>query len=230
MREQLRAMLMNSMDITKVTHGNEALADGKARVEREDMLLVKPVNFDFMQIFTGKYFESWEIRSEYDEDKKSNQGMIRIRQEGDDYRMVVKKFDHEDGNPLEVELTVTKDLFELAKMLFPVGSVKQRYRIPVPDTELEWEVDVYLDSDGKVKSEWVKLDMEYPEGYEGDLPALPFECSEVMGPKFTEEQDEIKEDLFEDVFNIYRKDSMLPIACADDDDDEEDDEKEEKED
>lgn len=225
MSTHLRTLLSSIV----LTSGLEAETDGKARIEAEDMLLVKPTDPEFYKGYGSKIYESWELRSHYDDDddRNNNKGMVRIRKEGDSYRFVTKLFDQEDGHALESEVEITEDFFNIVKKLFPIGCIKRRVKIPSSVDGLTWECDVYQNLDGSLRSEWVKLDMEYPEGVDRILPPLPFECKEVMGPNFTDEQNELKKELFEEVFNLYNADSMLPIAGEDDDDDKVDDDEDE---
>lgn len=203
--------------------GLEALADGKARVEKEDSFLVKPTDWSFLENYTGVLFEQYEMRSEYDDDDKGNhRGLIRFRREGDSARFVMKEFDHDGKNPLEVECEVSDDFIKMAKVLFPFGTLKKRFYIPIEGSELAWEVDVYLNADGTVKSDWVKLDMEYPEGNEETLPEFPFSVEEgttINLHSQSEEDEDTVDDLFKNVFITVNHASMLPIDEPDDDDD-----------
>ncbi len=85
---------------------------------------------------------------------------------GTEYRMTIKTTDPEGGD-LESELSVEEAVFKQFAYIADQGMVKTRYKIPFKYEELDLvaEVDTFKNDQGDYIP-WVKIDIEYPEGYD----------------------------------------------------------------
>lgn len=71
----------------------------------------------------------------------------------------------------ETECEISQDMFEVLRRGCERGYRKTRYYVPVPNSELVWEVDVFLNTLGE-PHDWVKLDLEVSDPSVA-LPKLP---------------------------------------------------------
>lgn len=118
---------------------------------------------------------------------------LRIRQVGDDKWLLCAKKKNANDHDLEqteVEMEITRDMFDI--LLSSVDKVfyKTRYFFPVDNhPELTWEVDVFTTPDGQ-KHPWIKLDLEVPDKHTA-RPPYPFDIEEAIDSppsEFTEGQ------------------------------------------
>ena len=54
----------------------------------------------------------------------------------------------------------------------------ERHKFPAPNTDVEWEVDVFKGANGQ-RHNWVKIDIEVAD-MDSDVPALPIVCEEYF--------------------------------------------------
>ena len=162
--------------------GLEANNEGVAEVEIEKMYFIQPTKFnEEIADLEYKDFESWELTS--NPKYESNQGMIRIRKEADEYILTTKLFGIDKRGPIETNEVISEDTFESMKKLFKRGQIKRRYFKPIANSDLKWEIDVFFDVDNnQFVNSWVKLDLEYTEddlkNKEIDM-SIPFSYSKV---------------------------------------------------
>lgn len=105
--------------------------------------------------------------------KNAAEGSIRVRQiikadEEPVYELTGKEF-LPNGTKNEYDVEANADLFKFFRMIANDGMKKDRYFLPVEvnGTNLTLEVDVPYEKTGV--SEWIKVDLEFPEGF-GSIP------------------------------------------------------------
>jgi hypothetical protein len=173
----------------------EAL-DGKAGIEREKVFYCKIANFTQLEkAASWEDQEQWEIRP-----TETGTGVVRVRKtSAGELSLATKVFSGD--SKVETEIEIPEDIFEGFRAVAPGGMIKRRYVFPIPDTKFKWEIDVYRVR-GDEWSEWCKVDLECDD-LNMDNPAFPIEFSEVISgdrSKITQEQREILDDLFKNVF------------------------------
>lgn len=154
-------------------------ANGTAQKELEYVFYGKLTDFTELERAAGKEtHEQWEIRVEAS-DKNPFPGCVRVRRyQGERYVQCIKVITPGEDAKDEVELEVTKDIFEFIKKLATGGSNKVRYIFEIPDSKNVWEVDVYVKPDGTYE-EWCKIEMEVKEPVDA-VPKLPVSCTDVI--------------------------------------------------
>lgn len=122
--------------------------------------------------------------------------------------VLTAKAERSADDRLEVPTPVTKDMFDLFKLLADNGMIKDRYHFPIEGTDLVFEVDAYTKAEGGYH-EWVKIDLELKDVMV-DTPPLPFEVEEQI-LNTTEDKEEKKKisELYETVF-FTKNNSVLP--------------------
>jgi CYTH domain-containing protein len=191
--------------------------DGKLFVERERVIYAKIS--DLNQLNDAASADSqvqWQIRIPKTENN-SAKGTIRVRkvvpmnkrdnhfvkdlsENGDMTQYVLTtKVERQATDRREVPVPVTRDMFDLFSVLADNGMTKDRYHFPIYDTELVFEVDVFLKEDGTYY-EWVKIDLELVD-IETEIPPLPFKVEEVIydNTKNENEKKRIRE-LYDTIF------------------------------
>jgi hypothetical protein len=80
-----------------------------------------------------------------------------------------------DGAALEISIAATADGHKAFRVLAESGMIKHRYHFPVAETDLVWEVDMFVkpgeDMMSTVYLPWAKIDLEVPSM---DFPLPPF--------------------------------------------------------
>lgn len=174
--------------------------DGKAWDEIEKVWYVKLSQFD--QLMQAA---SWEYQIQNDilvRDDPRN-GLLRVRstQKGDvegklalpEYSLIVKVKQDASGaaHNKEAAIPVSEDFFTLMSLLCPDGMRKDRYNFPVPDSELVFEVDMFLTPEaiqarqtgttlmGPQYFPWGKIDLELPDA-NTPVPDLPVQFDELI--------------------------------------------------
>lgn len=144
-----------------------------------------------------EYQEQWGLPTEH--------GNLRIRktQIGDDITYTLTIKDKREGETIETETDVTEAAFMAMKAIVPEGLVKTRYVIPVEDSELKLEVDVFSGDRGT--SSIVKIDLEVAEDQSVDQVKIPFKLENVRvikpGRKSEEDLEFVRE-LFDKEYTI----------------------------
>jgi CYTH domain-containing protein len=86
----------------------------------------------------------------------------------------------------EVDSDISKDMFDHLRAACIVGHIKTRYTFLIPNSELRWEIDVYMGGGGE-QSCWVKIDLEVPN-LQVNIPHLPVDVAQIIvadSPKLT---------------------------------------------
>lgn len=167
----------------------EEVSDGKLFKEIEHTLYVRLS--DLSQLDRAKsmeHQEQWEIRIPKT-DVNGGKGSIRIRkttvaEQAPEYVLTTKTIVGEEGDKDEVPVPTTEAMFNQFKILSPHGMIKDRYFFPVEDSELVWEVDMFLMPGTKPGEKqyhpWAKIDLEVKDRSKA-LPAFPLEVAEMIG-------------------------------------------------
>lgn len=135
---------------------------------------------------------------------KGKGGTIRVRETtatGQVRYTITAKAYSGRGDANEVSLPVSKDMYEVFKLLAGESMDKIRYTFPIEGTDLKWEVDVFIDSAGNTK-DWVKIDLEVPEET-SEWPPLPITLGEMIfggNDEYTPEQKTKLDGLYATVF------------------------------
>ena len=98
-----------------------------------------------------------------------------------------------EGGPVmrhEIETPSSFEAFGALRACSKSGMVKERYRFPIPGTELVWEMDVFPKDDGTY-SEWVKIDLEVKAPL-SSLPPLPPGLADAITNQWDDRTDEEK--------------------------------------
>jgi hypothetical protein len=162
--------------------------------------------------------ENWEFRS-IEPIVRPGQiwGTVRARSyDGKRFTMTVKadeNHNYKNGPSVvdEHEIPITRDMFLTFKKLAPTGSIVHRHNFPV--NGLNWEIDVYSDTNGKFY-DWCKVDLEVPS-VNVSLPEFPINFSRVIKRDRTPEEIQIVKDLYDNKFNILRPNTIMPIKWID---------------
>lgn len=183
----------------------EGIADGQKRQELEYTFYGYLENFDSLKDLEKEIHEQYSIPLE------SDHIAIRIRKTNDKENVLTVKAKREGiKGSEEVESIISDPMFLLLKETAGSGFKKIRYFIPVGDSELKWEVDVFLDLSGQ-PSHWVKLDLEVTDEFT-QVPSLPFKLEKLIvnqGKKKTDEELERVSQLWEVEWNILDKDHSI---------------------
>ena len=165
-------------------------ADGQKRKELEYVFYGKIVNFDELsKAKTVEHQEQWEIRNQ--DPNAPFEGNIRVRKSWTEHErgivrfvLCAKTFQKEGKGRDEVEIEVSRDMFEQFKRLATGGMQKTRYCFPFEHEghALMWEVDVYQDDNNAVV-EWCKVDLEVPERLE-TIPEFPIQLTETITSQY----------------------------------------------
>lgn len=158
--------------------------------------------------------EQWMIKLKKS-DKNAAKGQIRVRKvipmtKGDNgfeiknadsdrvQYVLTAKAERSAEDRLEVPSPVTKDMFDVFKLVADNGMLKHRFHFPV-DGGLVFEVDAFPKEDGTYH-EWVKIDLELKD-INTEIPELPFEAAEKI---FGDSKDEAEQkkiwELYETIF------------------------------
>ena len=149
------------------------------------------------QAASSEFQSQWDIRFAYDNIK----GTVRCRKtavgsEDPTYTLCFKKVVEGHTGRTETEVQADSEVFDAVKSMAVSGMRKTRYKYPVPDSNLVWEVDVFQDLDAE-EIEWVKLDLEVDQPLE-KIPPFPVDLIDVIDPS---EKDKIK-DLLDNVLTV----------------------------
>lgn len=178
----------------KATPGNEDIADGVKRDERESDWYGKVVDFEELKRAKG-----FEIQRQ--SGIKAKNGMVRVRKTTVNgvvsYALTSKAFKG-PGERDEVSEKVGESMHEVFMKATGESMDKTRYFFDAGNG-LTWEVDIFTDLDGNFKP-YCKIDLEY-EKRPAEWPQLPIQLTEVIGPdNRTDEQLEFVRQLNSNMF------------------------------
>lgn len=181
---------MSTLDILRrynprLTVGVEEMVEGKVVTETEIILYGRLTDTEQLkQAASCEQQEQWSILLKGDENGKGK-GSVRgrmVKTDGAEAKYIQTiKVKRDQHSSLEVEMEITKDVFEMIKFLSEAGMVKDRYRFPIEGSDKVWEVDVFKKDDGSYQ-EWVKIDLE-TDTPDAPLPDLPIEFAELITPE-----------------------------------------------
>lgn len=163
---------------------NEELADGQVRVEREHVFYARITDFEQLKKATEVIKqEQWQLRVSKNENNVSA-GQLRSRKNvtknSAEYVLTLKT-QRPDGDRLEVNVDGGADAHEMFKLLSDCGMIKDRHVFEIPDSNLKFEIDVFLKPDGSYHN-WCKIDVEV-EDMSVPLPAFPITLVDIMEEK-----------------------------------------------
>jgi CYTH domain-containing protein len=166
----------------------EEVSNGLANKEIEHVFYARLNKLEELKKSSGvEHQDQWSIRVEHS-DKNSAKGSVRIRKTtvpGSEPEYVLTcKTDTLDGNGIEVPVPTTEAMFLQFQYLCESGMVKHRYHFPVVDSELIWEVDMFLKPDGSYY-EWCKIDLEVTD-LQAAVPAFPIDFDEIIARPYGE--------------------------------------------
>jgi hypothetical protein len=195
----------------------EEKADGKVSKEIEYMFYARLDNVAVLQqadsVELQEQWGLWYDKSEV----TAGTGSIRVRKItpkgiGEESLVAVRsmpqyvqtiKIKTKSGDALEIPSESSEHGFNAFKILADSGMVKYRYRFNVPNSDLVWEVDMFVEPGESVKTNqpkfypWCKIDLEVSDR-SVEIPAFPEGFSDVFdskSPDLTEEQKEIIKDM-----------------------------------
>jgi CYTH domain-containing protein len=164
----------------------EEEANGVPIKEIEHVFYAKIVDLEQLKRAASKERqEQWELRIPKTP-KNAGTGSVRIRKtvkEGAEPEFVLTtkvKLGEKDGK-LELAIPSNEDNFNQFRFLSEVGMIKDRFAFPVENSELVWEIDVYLDPEGKYYP-WCKIDLEVKDK-DNAIPDFPIDLDEVIAPE-----------------------------------------------
>ena len=207
--------------VSVTMEGNE---DGNKEREIETCFICKIKNFAGITSKATRIEkqEQYEIRTISEGENNGVKGVIRVRaitdqEDNTRYVMTTKVYFHDKKGCEEVELEVSKDMFEQIKAMAPIGHNKTRLFFPVEGSDLTWELDLY--SNGAIKNPgefepWCRLELELPTSTTA-LPDFPIEFEEVIDTskgKMSEEQKKLVDQLYQDVFIAHKAENFLPLS------------------
>ncbi len=189
-------------------------SSGVAKEEIEHVFYAKLANMlDLKKATSYEHQEQWELKLPLT-DKNASDGSIRIRKtvkpdQDPEYVITTKTRTNKDNDRIEVSVPTTDVNFKQFQLLSPRGMRKDRYHFPVPDSNLVWEVDMFLKPGSDTEYfEWCKIDLEVTDKSQ-PLPEFPIDFVGVIqqSPDMPLDQKNAVDQLYEEVFilkNIYR--------------------------
>jgi CYTH domain-containing protein len=180
-----------------------ATLDGKATVELEYVFFAKLKDLAQLESIAthSELQEQYELR-------KPN-GCIRVRAVDDkQYILTAKAWKDGVDGKAEAEQTTTADMFRIFKLIADSGMRKRRFFVPIPNTDMTWEFDVYYtEQNGTlVPVEWIKIDLEVAQRLE-TLPEFPVPLESVFDKQprqRTPEEQAFVSELFDKYFLIKK--------------------------
>lgn len=177
--------------------GLEDIEDGKKRREKEYIWYGRLTNPEVLQ-------KAAKHETQKQSSLKGKGGTIRVRETiamGQvRYTLTAKAYSGR-GDADEASTPTSKDLHEVFKAITSESMDKIRYTFPIEDTDLKWEVDVFIDSNGNPK-DWIKIDLEVPSAIT-EFPPLPVVLAEMIfggNAEYTQEQKAKLDELYSSVF------------------------------
>lgn len=184
--------------------------DGKVSQEIEYMFYAKVSSPEaLMKAACVEIQEQWGLWTDKT-DKNAGSGSNRVRKtitkpivngEFDNENsttqyVLTTKLTRADGSRLEIPVEASEGGLKAFRILAESGMIKHRYRFPVPDSDLCWEVDMFVEPGESMYSTkyvgWAKIDLEVPNK-DTPIPKLPEGFSDMFDSKVDSPTDEQKE-------------------------------------
>lgn len=180
----------------------ESAPAGKLEREIEFVFFAKIDNLDWTKnAAETELQEQWEIRLPGRRDPNGS-GIVRTRAvNNNEYSIGMKYRTKGSEGSLEVEQTITKEMFDVYKLFATSGFIKRRHKFPVPGSKLVWEVDLYYDRHGK-PVDWVKMDLEVPS-MAVKRPAYPIPFVQIIENQY-DQRTKQEHDLVNKVFDSFK--------------------------
>lgn len=206
----LSSDILNSIQ----SFGLEATADGQKHIELEYTFYGK---LDDFSVLDSEIVTSKEEQDQYFIPIDNDTIGARIRRINKTQHVLTVKARREGvKGKEEVEQEISEDMFNLLRESSDKGYRKIRYVIPAPNTELKWEVDVFLDANEQ-RHPWVKLDLEVTSE-DQQPPQLPFKLTEkivAQGSRKTEAENLFIEKLWGKDWNIKTDEPLVTGELTD---------------
>lgn len=166
------------------------------QLERELVFYVKMSDLRVLEELASIEQVQWKL----DLKAPHPEARFRARLEDGKVHSICCKIPHSSGvGEVEATSIVDKAYWEFNVQYFGHhGYKKTRYIYPVPNTDLKFEIDVFLSESGQPHP-FVKVDLEY-DGDIQAIPAFPFPVDEdtaIDGNNPTKEEQEFIDDLWE---------------------------------
>lgn len=164
----------------------ESVINGKLQRELEYTLYAKLKDMSQLErAFEKEEHEQWSLPLDTDKPVKLRLRLINGRR----YTMAAKLKTPGVLGCDEVEDDISPDTFKVLRIGATAGYKKTRYNFKIPNSELKWEIDVFLDQNGSPHP-WVKIDLEVNTP-DDEVPDLPVDIESLIvdnGPKQTMEE------------------------------------------
>ena len=98
---------------------------------------------------------------------------------GREWQYTTKSISDEWAGSKEITTIVSKEFFEEHKKIACDGYKKTRYFFRTDTEGLEWEVDVFMTTNGGKPSLWVKMDLEVDD-VDQKIPKMPFKVLSLI--------------------------------------------------
>lgn len=194
MSQRIKHLLNNAIKESQLTVTQESEVDGAVKRELEYTFYGQINNLSDLGLASKK--EKHEQHGIIIDKEKGFKA--RIRSINDEQHILTTKIKKEGvKGSLETECLISKDMFTSLKLISQDGYIKTRYYFPIKDSELIWEVDVFMNDLGEVH-DWVKLDLEVPS-QDTPLPKLPFDFKQIISRQskdYTDEERQIVDRLW----------------------------------
>jgi hypothetical protein len=210
--------------LAREAFAREEEADGTRQFEIEYVYygkIIDPAILDRATLVEDQ--EQWEIKIPKT-DKNATSGRQRIRKVHTVTNSTVSptpkyelttKIQLEQADPsgqnrpnVETEITVEASpaLFEVYERMAECGMHKRRYTVPIPNSDLSWQIDRFYQADGTL-SAWCKIDIEVKrrdQAIPQEVPGLDHLITNQKGFQTDEERAQIQE-LYTSVFLMQNK-------------------------
>lgn len=173
-----------------------ATEDYGVGIERELTFYVKLSDLTVLDNLTAIKQVQWKL----DLKGAHPEARFRAREEDGKVHSICCKIPHRSGEGMvEAETIVNKEFWDFVTKFFGNhGYKKTRYIYPIPETDLKFEIDVFLSESGQPHP-YVKVDLEYPKDLQS-IPNFPFPVDEdtaIDGGDMTKEEEQFVDDLWE---------------------------------
>lgn len=181
----------------------EEATDGKVSKEIEHMFYAKVVSPEsLLKAASCEIQEQWGLWQDKTE-KNAGMGSNRIRKtisipivDGQfnnaaktEQYVLTTKLKTPDGANLEVPLQASEDSFKAFRIMAESGMIKHRYSFPVENSDLVWEVDMFVQpGESHMDSKyigWAKIDLEV-KSKDDPIPPFPHGFSDAFNSQIKE--------------------------------------------
>lgn len=135
---------------------------------------------DLQELNASSTLEKREKHLILDETNERNQRItVNIHKVNEIGYYMCTKLQYANSTAIEqVQVPISEACYKHLALTSIHGIRFERFKLEVPNTDMEWEVDVFRDPSGQ-RHPWVKVDLEV-SSLDGDVPPLPFKCDEYI--------------------------------------------------